>query len=96
MASFHRVFGHPHYGGNGAELTPIEFTLQHTDSKLVGAYRIFSGDNASNPKMLKRHMFGRAHLDLLGHRFLRTPRERAAQEVGPREQEHTPAPAQAA
>ena len=47
-------------------------------------------------KMLKRHMFGRAHLDLLGHRFLRTPRERAAQEVGPREQEQTPAPAQAA
>lgn len=25
-------------------------------------------------KMLKRQMFGRAHLDLLGHRFLRTPR----------------------
>ena len=47
-------------------------------------------------KMLKRHMFGRAHLDLLEHRFLRMPRERAAQDVGPREQEHTPAPAQAA
>jgi transposase len=47
-------------------------------------------------KMLKRHMFGRAHLDLLGHRFRRTPRERAAQEVGPREQEQTPATAQAA
>jgi transposase len=47
-------------------------------------------------KMLKRHMFGRAHLDLLGHRFLRPPRERVAQDGGPREQEHTPAPAQAA
>ena len=35
-------------------------------------------------KMLKRQMFGRAHLDLLGHRFLRTPRERTAQGVGPR------------
>ncbi|MGE3541455.1 MAG: hypothetical protein AB7N91_28985 [Candidatus Tectimicrobiota bacterium] len=29
-------------------------------------------------KMLKRQMFGRAHLDLLGHRFLRAPREREA------------------
>jgi hypothetical protein len=47
-------------------------------------------------KMLKRHMFGRAHLDLLGHRFLRPPRERVAQDGGPREQEPTPAPAQAA
>ena len=37
-------------------------------------------------KMLKRQMFGRAHLDLLGHRFLRTPREREAQCVGPRAQ----------
>jgi transposase len=46
-------------------------------------------------KMLKRHMFGRAHLDLLGHRFLRTPRERAAQDVGSREQGHTPATGQA-
>jgi len=35
-------------------------------------------------KMLKRQMFGRAHLDLLGHRFLRAPREREAQVVGPR------------
>jgi transposase len=43
-------------------------------------------------KMLKRQMFGRAHLDLLGHRFLRTPREREAQGVGPR----TPGQAQAA
>src|SRR6266446_554275 len=34
--------------------------------------------------MLKRQMFGRAHLDLLGHRFLRAPREREAQVVGPR------------
>jgi transposase len=30
-------------------------------------------------KLLKRQMFGRAHLDLLGQRFLRTPREREAQ-----------------
>src|SRR5262249_56644736 len=35
-------------------------------------------------KMLKRQMFGRAHLDLLGYRFLRVPREREAQVVGPR------------
>jgi transposase len=35
-------------------------------------------------KMLKRQMFGRAHLDLLGHRFLQAPREREAQVVGPR------------
>jgi transposase len=35
-------------------------------------------------KMLKRQMFGRAHLDLLGYRFLRAPRERQAQVVGPR------------
>jgi transposase len=38
-------------------------------------------------KMLKRQMFGRAHLDLLGYRFLRAPREQEAQVVGPREQE---------
>ena len=30
-------------------------------------------------KMLKRQMFGRAHLDLLSRRFLRAPRERKAQ-----------------
>ena len=35
-------------------------------------------------KMLKRQMFGRAHLDLLGQRFLRTPRARETQGVGPR------------
>ena len=35
-------------------------------------------------KMLKRKMFGRAHLDLLGQRFLRTPRARETQGVGPR------------
>jgi len=45
MASFHRVFGHPHYGGKGEEPTPIEFTLQHTDYKSVEAYRKFSGDH---------------------------------------------------
>jgi transposase len=33
-------------------------------------------------KMLKRHMFGRARLDLLSRRFLRAPRERQAQAVG--------------
>jgi transposase len=42
-------------------------------------------------KMLKRQMFGRARLDLLGHRFLRAPRERQAHTVGSRE----PAPPQA-
>ena len=42
-------------------------------------------------KMLKRQMFGRAHLDLLGHRFVRAPRERHAHAAGARE----PAPPQA-
>jgi transposase len=36
-------------------------------------------------KMLKRQMFGRAHLDLLGYRFLRGPRERQAHAAGVRE-----------
>ena len=36
-------------------------------------------------KMLKRHMFGRAHLDLLSRRFLRAPRGDQAQATGPRE-----------
>jgi hypothetical protein len=39
------VFGHPHHGGNGEKLTHIEFTLQHTDYKSVGAYRKFSSDH---------------------------------------------------
>src|SRR5215510_10441227 len=39
-------------------------------------------------KLLKRQMFGRAHLDLLSCRFLLAPRERPAQAVGP------PAPSQ--
>ena len=43
-------------------------------------------------KMLKRQMFGRAHLDLLGHRFLRTPRAREAQCVGPRAQAQATTP----
>ena len=47
-------------------------------------------------KMLKRQMFGRAHLDLLGHRFLRAPREREAQVVGPRVPVQVQAAAQAA
>ena len=42
-------------------------------------------------KMLKRQMFGRAHLDLLSRRFLRAPRGGQAQGLGQR-----PAPAQAA
>ena len=47
-------------------------------------------------KMLKRQMFGRAHLDLLGHRFLRTPREPEVQGVGPRPPGQAQAAAQAA
>ena len=47
-------------------------------------------------KMLKRQMFGRAHLDLLGHRFLRAPRAREAQVVGPRAPVQVQAAAQAA
>jgi transposase len=35
-------------------------------------------------KMLKRHMFGRARLDLLSRRFLRAPRGDQAQEAGAR------------
>ena len=46
--------------------------------------------------MLKRQMFGRAHLDLLAHRFLRAPRERGAQVVGPRVPVQDQATAQAA
>src|SRR6267378_4643753 len=45
-------------------------------------------------KMLKRQMFGRAHLDLLGHRFLWTPRARETQSVGPRASGQTQAVAQ--
>ena len=37
--------------GDGEELTPREFPQQRTDDKAVGAYRTFSGDNASNPNM---------------------------------------------
>jgi hypothetical protein len=48
----HGVFGHPHYGGNGEELGSIEFTLQHTDYKLVGAYRKFTGDHLKYRIML--------------------------------------------
>ena len=47
-------------------------------------------------KMLKRQMFGRAHLDLLEHRFLQAPRAREAQVVGPRAPGQDPATAQAA
>ncbi len=47
-------------------------------------------------KMVKRQMFGRAHLDLLGQRFLRAPREREAQVVGPRVLVQGQATAQAA
>jgi transposase len=42
-------------------------------------------------KLLKRQRVGRAHLDLLGRRFVRAPRERQAHTVGARE----PAPPQA-
>jgi hypothetical protein len=35
--------------------------------------------------MLKRQMFGRAHLDLLSRRFVLAPREGQAQAVRPRE-----------
>jgi hypothetical protein len=41
--------------------------------------------------MLKRQMFGRAHLDLLGHRFVRVPRERQAHAADSRD----PAPPRA-
>src|SRR5262249_36957351 len=47
-------------------------------------------------KMLKRQMFGRAHLHLLNRRFLQAPRAREAQVVGPRAPGQDPATAQAA
>ena len=47
-------------------------------------------------KMLKRQMFGRAHLDLLSRRFLRTARARQARAVGPRASSPVHAEAQAA
>lgn len=43
-------------------------------------------------KMLKRQMFGRAHLDLLRHRFVRAPREGQTPALG----QHEPEPACAA
>jgi hypothetical protein len=46
---FQEVFGHPNQDGREGALTPIEFALQGTDYKPVGAYRQFFGDNASNP-----------------------------------------------
>src|SRR4029077_695276 len=42
-------------------------------------------------KMLKRQMFGRAHLDLLRHRFLLAPRPLPIQAARPREPAQTPA-----
>lgn len=45
-------------------------------------------------KMLKRQMFGRAHLDLLRQRFLRTSRAQEAPAVGPRELSQAQAPGQ--
>src|SRR6266853_4782905 len=50
--------------------------------------------NINRLKMLKRQMCGRAHLDLLGHRFLWTPRARETQSVGPRASGQTQAVAQ--
>jgi len=47
-------------------------------------------------KMLKRQMFGRAHLDLLSRRFLRAPREGQAQAPGGRALAPVPAEAEAA
>ena len=44
-------------------------------------------------KMLKRHMFGRAHLDLLSRRFVRAPRE--GQALAPAQPGPAPAPAEA-
>src|SRR5215467_5615902 len=41
-------------------------------------------------KMLKRQMFGRAHLDLLSRRFVLTPRPQPAPAARPREPAHTP------
>jgi transposase len=44
-------------------------------------------------KMLKRHMFGRARLDLLNCRFLLVPRERQSRAVSPRAPSQVPAAA---
>ena len=45
-------------------------------------------------KMLKRQMFGRAHLDLLRQRFLRTPRAQDASAISPRAPAQVPVAAQ--
>ena len=47
-------------------------------------------------KMLKRQMFGRAHLDLLSRRFLQAPREGQAQVPSGRALAPVPAEAEAA
>ena len=47
-------------------------------------------------KMLKRQMFGRAHLDLLSRRFVLAPRGRPAQVPGQHEPAQAPAEAEAA
>ena len=47
-------------------------------------------------KMVKRQMFGRAHLDLLSRRFLRAPRERQPQAPGGRAPAPVPTVAEAA
>jgi transposase len=47
-------------------------------------------------KMLKRQMFGRAHLDLLGRRFVRAPRGGQAQALGQRAPAPAPTAAKAA
>jgi transposase len=47
-------------------------------------------------KMLKRQMFGRAHLDLLSHRFLLAPRDRRARVPSPQERPDAHARAAAA
>ncbi len=78
----------PHYGAHGEELTPIEFTLQHTDYKSVGAYCKFAGDNACNPKLFAMKGFHhpdgsqQAFLTGLAHLYNLVPYQRRAQHAG--------------
>src|SRR4029450_9161123 len=52
------------------------------------------GGRSTRLKMVKRQMFGRAHLDLLSRRFLRAPRGDQAQGLG--QQKPAPGPGGAA
>ena len=53
---FQEIFGHPNQDGREGALIPIEFALQGTDYKAIGAYRKFSGDHAEFRVMPRRSL----------------------------------------